>query len=648
MDRLIVFGGTTEGRELCQKCLEQLNNVVIHVFVATEQGKEVLPKDGKLVVHTGRLTSMEMADIIGTLSPDMVVDATHPYATEVTENIVKACTLSNARYIRLLREKADIKKGFIAEDPLKVVKLVNRSRGNVLLTTGSKDLPAYTGIYNFKERVYARILPDANNINWAINMGYAKDHIIAEEGPFSYERNVEEIKKYNIKYLITKESGKAGGFDEKQRACKDANCVLIVIPRPEEDGYSATEVWEMVKEEYTKKTIHIIGVGMGNPKNMTVEAVEAVEDCQVLIGANRLVDAVNKGRKDIYYEYKAEKIKEFIDTTDYQHYGIIFSGDVCLFSGATVLLDLLDGYKVKVIQGISSVAYLASRIGVPWAGCRVVSAHGRNVDIVREVAENEGIFVLTGGNVKQICQTLTENGLGTVKICAGEKLSYPREKITAGYVKDFVSREFDPITVLYMCNENYGISTEFGLSDDMFFRGEIPMTKSEVRSVILSKLQLRNSDIVYDIGSGTGSVTVECGRLAPKGMVYSVECNEDAYELTAKNVEHFELKNVRQFLGQGKDIVADLPKPNSVFIGGSKGELEDIMEQIINKGVDIRFVVSAITLETLTNTLMFMKTKGFKNTEVVQVSVSKGNFVGNSTMMTAQNPIFIVSGDWEE
>ncbi len=174
------------------------------------------------------------------------------------------------------------------------------------------------------------------------------------------------------------------------------------------------------------------------------------------------------------------------------------------------------------------------------------------------------------------------------------------------------------------------------------------MTKSEVRSVILSKLQLRNSDIVYDIGSGTGSVTVECGRLAPKGMVYSVECNEDAYELTAKNVEHFELKNVRQFLGQGKDIVADLPKPNSVFIGGSKGELEDIMEQIINKGVDIRFVVSAITLETLTNTLMFMKTQGFKNTEVVQVSVSKGNFVGNSTMMTAQNPIFIVSGDWEE
>lgn len=105
------------------------------------------------------------------------------------------------------------------------------------------------------------------------------------------------------------------------------------------------------------------------------------------------------------------------------------------FSGATVLLDLLDGYKVKVIQGISSVAYLASRIGVPWAGCRVVSAHGRNVDIVREVAENEGIFVLTGGNVKQICQTLTENGLGMVKICAGEKLSYPREKITAGYVK---------------------------------------------------------------------------------------------------------------------------------------------------------------------------------------------------------------------
>ena len=153
MDRLIVFGGTTEGRELCQKCLEQLNNVVIHVFVATEQGKEVLPKDGKLVVHTGRLTSMEMADIIGTLSPDMVVDATHPYATEVTENIVKACTLSNARYIRLLREKADIKKGFIAEDPLKVVKLVNRSRGNVLLTTGSKDLPAYTIRANPKSRV---------------------------------------------------------------------------------------------------------------------------------------------------------------------------------------------------------------------------------------------------------------------------------------------------------------------------------------------------------------------------------------------------------------------------------------------------------------------------------------------------------------
>ena len=133
------------------KCLEQLNNVVIHVFVATEQGKEVLPKDGKLVVHTGRLTSMEMADIIGTLSPDMVVDATHPYATEVTENIVKACALSNAKYVRLLREKADIKKGFIAEDPLKVVKLVNRSRGNVLLTTAVRTCRRDTAYTTLKE-----------------------------------------------------------------------------------------------------------------------------------------------------------------------------------------------------------------------------------------------------------------------------------------------------------------------------------------------------------------------------------------------------------------------------------------------------------------------------------------------------------------
>lgn len=648
MDRLIVFGGTTEGRELCEKCLEQLNNVVIHVFVATEQGKEVLPEDGKLVIHTGRLTGMEMTDIIGTLAPDMVVDATHPYATEVTGNILKACSASNTKYVRLLREKVQVKKGFIAEDPLKVVKLVNRSRGNVLLTTGSKDLPAYTGIYNFKERVYARILPDTNNISWAENMGYAKDHILAEEGPFSYEKNVEAIKKYNIKYLVTKESGEIGGFDEKQRACRDANCVLIVIPRPDEQGYSAEAVWEMVQEEYSKKSIHIIGIGMGNPKNMTVEAVEAVENCQVLIGANRLVDAVNKGRKDVYYEYKAEKIKEFIDTTDYHNYGIIFSGDVCLFSGATVLLDLLEGYKTKVIQGISSVAYLAAKIGVPWASCRVISAHGRNVDIVREVAENQGLFVLTGSNVNQICQTLTENGLGMVKICAGEKLSYPREKISVGYVKDFIAREFDPITVLYMCNENYGISTEFGLSDDMFFRGSIPMTKSEVRAVILSKLRLRNSDIVYDVGSGTGSVTVECARLAPKGTVYSIECNENAVELTAKNIEHFGVKNVKQIKGFAKDVISDLPKPNAVFIGGSKGELGDIMEQIINKGVHTRFVISAIVLETAIAAIFVMRTKGFRNIEVTQLSVSKGNFAGESTMMLAHNPIFVISGDWEE
>ncbi len=637
MSRIMIFGGTTEGRELCERLIDK--DVVLEVYVATDKGAELLPKADNLKIHIGRLDGKDIRAEYKRLEPDMVVDATHPYAEEISENIRLAA--DRDKYIRLLREESDRVDALYAEDMDKAIDIVNRSKGNILMTTGSKEMESYTRVSDYKKRLYVRMLPENANLRKALSCGIHLDHIIDGEGPFTEEENIEAIEQYDIKYLVTKESGAPGGFMEKYTACKKTNTIMVVVERPKEKGYSIDKVIELIDNIDSIKQVYIIGIGMGNPQNMTAEAIEAIESSEVVIGAKRIADAAAPKGKEVIYEYRAEEIKEFIENRFYRKIAVVFSGDVCLYSGAKELTDILDNCDVRVIQGISSVSYLASKMGISWADSRVVSMHGRECDIVREVSENRSVFVLTGGNTKEICMELTDNGLGNVKLCIGERLSYYDEKITAGYAKDLVNGSFDALSTMYIENDSCGTALEIGIDDDEFIRGNVPMTKSEVRACVISALKLRSGYTVYDIGAGTGSVTVEAAGFVHK--VYAIECNTEGCELIRQNCIKFGRGNVEIINGYAEDVIDSLPKPDCVFIGGTKGKLNEILDKIAKKG-DTHIVMTAVSVETVYKALEYFRENNAAETELKQINAARGKGVGGLTMLMSENPVFILSG----
>ncbi len=640
MSRIMIFAGTTEGRMLCEKCIDK--DIIADVYVTTEKGAELIPISPNISVHTGRLDAEEIKAEYRKIAPDMVVDATHPYAEEISKNIRLA--VDKDKYVRLLREESEKVDALYAQNMDKAIEIVNRSRGNVLMTTGSKDLERYVNITDYKKRLYVRMLPENANLRKALALGIRLDHIIDEEGPFTAEENISVIEKYNIKYLVTKESGAAGGFMEKYNACKSTNTVMVVVERPEEKGYSIEQVIKMTENIDSTKQVYIIGIGMGNPRNMTIEAAETIEKCEVIIGAKRMTDAADTKGKAVFNEYRAEEIKKYIDSHFYRKIAVLFSGDVCIYSGAQELTELLTDCHVNVIQGISSAAYLACKIGIDHSECKVISLHGRECDIVNTVRENKGVFVLTGGNTAQICRHLTDNGLGKVKMCIGERLSYSNEKISVGFAEEFTSSAFDIVTTIYIENDNYGKTFDIGIDDDRFIRGNVPMTKAEVRACIISALKPESNCIVYDIGAGTGSVTVEMSRLVKK--VYAIECSREGCELIRKNCALFGCDNVEIINDRAENVIDALPKADHVFIGGTKGKTKEILDKILKKE-DTHIVMTAVSLETAYNALEYFREKGM-SFSLKQIAVARGKDVGDLTMLMSENPIFLISGRMEK
>jgi precorrin-6Y C5,15-methyltransferase (decarboxylating) CbiT subunit len=185
-----------------------------------------------------------------------------------------------------------------------------------------------------------------------------------------------------------------------------------------------------------------------------------------------------------------------------------------------------------------------------------------------------------------------------------------------------------------------------GIPDDEFIRGDIPMTKMEVRSVILSKLQILEGNQVCDIGAGSGSLSVELAKLSSKGRVYSLEKNPKAVELIKKNIKKFKIENIKLIEGKAPDALEEIPKVDRIFIGGSDGSMKEIIqwsyERLESGGI---VAASTITIENNYTALKAFESMGFKNIDVVQISVSRSKRVGRVNMMKALNPINIISAE---
>ncbi len=183
----------------------------------------------------------------------------------------------------------------------------------------------------------------------------------------------------------------------------------------------------------------------------------------------------------------------------------------------------------------------------------------------------------------------------------------------------------------------------YGLDDSAFIRTKVPMTKRDVRTLILSRLELTEDSVLYDIGCGTGSVTVEAARICYEGCVYAFDCNEEAVNLTEQNCRKFFLCNVRTVNGTAPECLKEFPAPSHVFIGGSSGSLLDIMKAVLEKNSGARIVITAVTIETLCNIQAALKTLDVSDIDIIQVSISRAEELGAYHLMKAQNPVFIVA-----
>ena len=245
MSRLLLFGGTTEGRILAEFCAESC--IPVTVSVATPEGAALLPEGTDVLC--GRLDAAQMRDVLAAGQYARVVDATHPYAAEVTQNLRTVCGELRIPYTRLLRESAGL-RGTVVQDPDELISCLNAQEGTILSTLGSKSLTALTHVRDFRGRVWVRVLPGADVLAHCAQMGYDPAHVIAEQTPYSVEQNLEHLRRSGASVLVTKESGSTGGYPEKCEAARIAGVSVITLCRPAEDGLDLAEVRELLKEEW--------------------------------------------------------------------------------------------------------------------------------------------------------------------------------------------------------------------------------------------------------------------------------------------------------------------------------------------------------------------------------------------------------------
>jgi len=652
MNEVCVFAGTTEGRKLTELLCS--HGVAVYGCAATEYGGTLLKPHENLTVSTKRLTEAQMAELFATRHFSYVVDATHPYAPIVTENIRTACGFAGIPYLRLLRETDTIPEdALFVENTAQAVKALEALPGNILLTTGSKELPAYASLPDFPQRVYARVLPVESSLAVCRECGLSPSHVLAIQGPFSLDMNTAMLKAVDAKVLVTKESGITGGFPEKAEAARQAGARLLVIGRPPQvEGMSFEAMASYLGQQLSfpiQKEISIVGIGPGDRENMTVAASKAICEADCVIGARRMLEAsALPGQKSIEAIAPEEIRKAIMDDTLSHRFAVVMSGDVGFFSGTKKLLPLLKDHTVHLIPGLSSLVTLCAQLGTNYEDVVSLSLHGRQGDIAAALRRNPRVFVLVGGEngMKSLCSELVQNGMGQAHVSVGERLGYPDQRVTTGTAASLSEKNFDSLSAALIEYDLRPIVTH-GLPDEAFLRGThgdgtaVPMTKRAIRATALSLLELHRNSVCYDVGAGTGSVSIEMALQADQGQVWAVERKEDVLPLLEENRQAFHVSNLHIVSGAAPEAMEALPVPTHVFIGGSGGNLREILESVFRKNPKARVVASAIALETVAELTACQNALPLSESQTICLTVARSRKAAGYHLMTGQNPVYL-------
>ena len=762
----MIFGGTTEGRNAAEGLLEA--GVPCTVSVATHYGEEVLTPHPLMTVHAGRLDRSGMAQLMREGSFSCVIDATHPHAQIVSGEIGAACRETGLPYLHLQR---DVLTGNASDSPEDHASLGDDDfvyvsdadqaaaflasvQGHILVTTGSKELVRFAKALGDPSRITARVLPTQESLQACAEAGLAGKQIFAMQGPFDVEMNCAQIHYAGASWLLTKETGAAGGFPEKTEAVRRCGIRAVVIRTPlgneaqtldlehtitaalryagvdadsdtyhgAGDGVSVDKnvpanedaavkgflsgvtamgdmpamedsavmaglsdvavmdgeavmggitITEYVDDEvYTaemecekKRKLFLVGIGVGGAGAITKEAEEAIESAEVLFGAKTVLDNLisfceSVSSKTIIPAYDSLTVVRYMfEHKEVERAAVVFSGDSGFYSGAARLYSTLNRrptYKremeVQLICGISCVSWFASRAGFPWQDWKILSSHGRYCNVIGQVRRNSECFLLLSGaedlrNTGFMLANAQRKGvLGELQLIYGYELSRPAEKICKCTAQKLTQVTEEGLYVLYIKHldaENCPVVP--GLPDDAFIRGKAPMTSSEIRSLSLCRLGLTSKAVLWDVGAGTGSVSIEAALTCPEGTVLSIEYKQDALDLLEKNRAKYCLQNMEIVQGRAPEALSDLPDPTHVFIGGSGGEIGDILKEVFSRNSEARVVVNCITSETLAALKTALKELVVRDLQCTQVIVNREEMLGHYHYLRAGNPVFIIS-----
>lgn len=738
--KILLFGGTTEGRELA--CFLAGLNAQVRVQVATEYGRCLLSEAlgescANVRAEDGRMGEREMASLMESERFDAVLDATHPYALEVSRNIRAACESTGRKYLRVLRGGAEGKscKGQMQAAPCRekivadageAAAYLNESTLPVFLTTGSKDLPLYMEISDASRRIYARILPDAEGVARALGLGVRRSHLICMQGPFDTQMNIATIRQIQERIreeqgeeaggliLVTKQSGSTGGFFEKYDAARMTGSELLVIGMPEQgEGVSLARAKSWLarlcgenaarkseeKEQETgagRRKIWLLGAGLSR-QQLTDEAHAAIDSSDIIIGAGRVLrmifgemenkrelapeeifgdqterepvpcfEILHGGRpRRLIATYDGQWISDYLlGSRDYHSAAVLFSGDIGFYSGAKLLWHRLkkaspEKFEIRAISGISSAIHFLDALHKDWSDVRFLSLHGKDAAVCVRLANYHKLLVILGrrSDVSDLCQRLISCKMGGARVYVGADLSSENEFIGKGEPADFVGREFSALSLMYIewddsCDgySEADARIAHGLPDEEFIRGKVPMTRSEVRSVLLSSLALPEDAVFYDIGAGTGSVSAEAARILPEGQVVAIERSPEGVSLIRANARKFHADNLRILEGEAPECLTPaerLPRPTHAFIGGAGGKMLQILQQLRRMNPHITAAADTVTLETTSELSSICreleKSEGPDHFayDVVQIQASRAKKAGSYRLMKAENPVYI-------
>ncbi|MBQ9157317.1 MAG: precorrin-6Y C5,15-methyltransferase (decarboxylating) subunit CbiT [Eubacterium sp.] len=398
----------------------------------------------------------------------------------------------------------------------------------------------------------------------------------------------------------------------------------------------------------------IIGIGPGSPGYVMPAARSCMEASHTVIAARRTLPML----QSICQETEAVfcpmgKIKDTFARIDDLlkkdcDVALAVSGDPLMYSlYKTILNDpVSDGWKIEVLPGIGSLQMLGAAFGETMEDACIVSVHGRSRtpgSIALTVTESPKVFFLCSKeqDPSWLARIMLDFGLGHVTVYAGANLSYEDQLLVSGSPGEMADREFPSLSVAMIKNPApRTVMRPCFLCDEDFERDKTPMTKEEIRVLILHKMQIHPDDIIWDVGAGTGSVSIECARQAPFGQVHAVERSQAAVSLIQRNKEKFGTDNLQIIQGDAAEEVAKLPAPDKVFIGGSGGKLAQIMQVIAAFDKKVQVTVSAVTLETIAEAGQILALYD-PDYDVIQATIGRGRQIGSYHIVDTNNPVMI-------